>query len=425
MKILQVTPAYEPAFELGGVVRSAGQLCRGLARLGHEVTVFTTEAGLRGKAGLPLNEPVEVGGVLVWYFRHEFTWRQRFAFSRRLGAALREGVHDFDLVHITSMWWYPEIPASREARRQGVPYVIGTTGGFIDLSLATTVWKKWFYLKLVEDPVLKHASAIRFTASLERERSEYLQRFPAPSFIVPNGFQGDEFAALPERGAACQEFQVDEETPKILYLGRLDPRKGLEVVVRALARVVRRLSKALLMLAGPDFGVEDSLRDEVNRLGLAAHVRFLGYVPPGRRNALLRTADVLVLAARPGENFGNAAVEAMFAGVPVLLSDQVGICREVAADGAGLVAPLQEEAIAAALLEMLTDPAKRARMGERAATAARRRYAIETVARQMATAYEDILTGRRSPELDWSDYRGHNPNRQRNQYVWAGDNRSP
>jgi len=403
MKILHVTPAYEPVFELGGVVRSLSQLCRGLARLGHEVTVFTTGVGIAADRGLPLNEPLEVGGVKVWYFQTDFTWQKKFAFSLRLRAALTNRIGDFDLVHITSMWWYPEIPASREAWRQGIPYVIGTTGGFINLSLSNTVWKKWFYLKLVEDSVLKYASAIRFTASLEREQSKYLRRFQVPSFIVPNGFQPDEFAALPERIAARTLFNLDEQTMIILYLGRLDPRKGLEVVIRALPPVLKQMSNVELVLAGPDFGVEASLREMVTEMGLSTKVRFLGYVPPARRNALFSTADVLVLATRPGENFGNAAVEAMFAGVPVLLSDNVGISLEVAADGSGLVVPLREEAVAAALLEMLGDGEKRIHMGQLAAAAARRRYDIDTVARQMIMAYEDILTGRRSPELEWRD----------------------
>ncbi|MGA9753779.1 MAG: glycosyltransferase family 4 protein, partial [Desulfobaccales bacterium] len=111
----------------------------------------------------------------------------------------------------------------------------------------------------------------------------------------------------------------------------------------------------------------------------------------------------LLVLTSEDENFGNAAVEAMLSGVPVLVSDHVGICREILADGAGVVVPIEVEAVAGALVKLLSDPEGLRVMGEAAVESARRRYDIDLVARQMATAYEDILVGRRSPGLSWSD----------------------
>ena len=89
----------------------------------------------------------------------------------------------------------------------------------------------------------------------------------------------------------------------------------------------------------------------------------------------------------------------MWAGVPVLLSDRVGLCREVVADEAGVVVPIEQRAMTHALEQLLTDPERLAFLGQRASVSARERYDNSKVCHLLATAYEDVLTGRRSPGL--------------------------
>jgi glycosyltransferase involved in cell wall biosynthesis len=117
---------------------------------------------------------------------------------------------------------------------------------------------------------------------------------------------------------------------------------------------------------------------------------------------VLRASDLFWLATYPGENFGNAAVEAMAAEVPVLVSENVGICDAVREDNAGLVVSVDEDAITMALIEMISNSNKLKEMGKNAYQSARNRYDIKVVAKLMATAYEDVLTDRRSSECNWS-----------------------
>ena len=123
-----------------------------------------------------------------------------------------------------------------------------------------------------------------------------------------------------------------------------------------------------LLLVGPDGGVEKPLRRLAKTLGLNSRIQFLGPVGRERVKDILAATDILALISRH-ENFGNAAVEAMLAGVPVLVSEHVGICREVREDRAGVVVPLTIEAVSRALREMLTDPEKLRTMGQSAAAA--------------------------------------------------------
>lgn len=399
MKILHVTPAYEPAWHLGGVVRSVSQLCRGLAALGHEVTVFTTDSGKDRRLAVPVNQPVEVGGVTVYYFKTDFCLK--FSYSRSLGVACRQLIKNFDLVHLTAFWCYPGIPAGIAARHQGTPYLVSVRGTLRKAALEHKAWKKWLYFWAIEKRNVNGAAAIHYTTAMERELDAF-HRFLAPSFIVSNGLAVQEFQGLPDKIAAKATFGLSPQTRVVTFLGRLHPIKNLDLFIKGISEICPKDKEVVLLLAGPDAGAESSLRRLAESNGLNSQVRFLGPVDADARRTLLAASDLLALVSS-NENFGNAAVEAMLAGVPVLVSEHVGICREVAADGAGVVVPLQVEAIADALKRMLSDPEGLREMGRRAAESARRRYDIRVVARMMATAYEDILTGRRSPGLGWSD----------------------
>lgn len=400
MKVLHVTPSYEPAWHLGGVVRSLSQLCRGLSRCGVEVTVFATDSGRDQRMPVPLNGPVELGGVKVHYFKTDVSLR--YAYSQELAQTCRRRIRDFDLVHVTSFWCYPALAAIPPAQRSRVPYLVSTHGTLRPGNLQDKFVKKWLYYWAIEKRNVVRAAAIHYTSEMERELDAF-HRFRTPSFVVPNGFDLEEFRNLPNVQEARQEWRINSGSLIITFIGRLHKVKALDLLIKALADGALRAREVQLMLAGPDGGEGEYLRKLVYQLELGERVQFLGMVSPERRNSLLAASDVAALVSTD-ENFGITAVEAMLAGVPVLVSDRVGICREVAADGAGMVVPLRSDAMACALNQMLSDPARLKAMGQRAAVAARRRYDIGIVAQKIAAAYEDILAGRRSFGLSWSDF---------------------
>lgn len=401
MRILHVTPIYEPAWKAGGVVRSTSLLCRALAELGHEVTVFTTNSDGKGYLDVPVNVPVEVGGVKVYYFHTNFP--SFFRYSRQLKIVCKKMITDFDIIHITSFWNYPGIPAAREATKAGIPYVVSTRGTLTPGALSRKLWKKWLYLHLVDYRIMKKASAIHFTTRLEMESTKWLKRLRIPNFIIPNGLNFDEFNEPPSKKEAKKKFGFPNDNLLVSYLGRLDPRKGLDVFIRAFRKIANIYPHVNLVIAGPDYGYKSKLRNIISSLELQNKVTFIDYISPKERNIFLSATDLFVLPAYEGENFGNAAVEAMAAGVPVLVSENVGICDAVREDGAGLVVPVDENAIANALSEMISNPTRLKEMSKAAYESARKRYDIKVVAKLMAKAYKDILTGRRSLEVEWED----------------------
>jgi glycosyltransferase involved in cell wall biosynthesis len=262
-------------------------------------------------------------------------------------------------------------------------------------------FKKWIYLKLFEMRNLRCAAAIRYVSELEREQTAHLG-LKVPSFMIPTGLDFREFEHLPDRQVARAELAIPEDVLVVGYLGRLDRRKALDVLIRSFARIAQRFPSAILLLAGPDYGEETRLRALAQKLDFNHRVRFLGYVTPEKRTTLLAASNLMTLTGLDGECFGNAAVEAAAAGVPVLMSNNVGVGPTLERDGAGVILLVDEVAIATALERLLGDPALLLEMGQNGYRSARKHFGIRIIAEKMIVAYEDVLAGRRSAECCWA-----------------------
>jgi glycosyltransferase involved in cell wall biosynthesis len=399
MKILQITPNYAPAWHLGGVVGDVSNLSRELVRLGHEVTVFTTDSGRYHRMTVPLNQAVDVEGVTVFYFKTDFFLK--FAFSLALGKTCRKMMRNFDIIELWAIWHFPEIPGGFYAAREGVPFVVKTVGAMLPHSLQTSSWKKWLYLSLVEYRNFRNAQGIHYSTLMERELSPP-NLLGLPSFVVPNGIDTQNFFALPDRARARRHFGLPQDILTGVFIGRLEPIKNLANLITAAAMARRQGTEVFLLIGGPDFGVREKLESLTAHLGIEDRVRFLGYVDPETRKILLSAGDFLALPSY-SESFGLAAAEGMAAGLPALVSDRVGICREVKMDQAGIVTGVEAESIAAGLVRLASQPARLRTMGENGQQAAAGRYDIKATGKKMERAYLDILEGTQTPGLFWSN----------------------
>jgi len=403
LKILHVTPHYEPAFEMGGIVRSVSLLCRGLVRLGQVVTVFTTNNNRLGKLlDVPVDQEVDVGGVKTWYFPTKI-FNKKFFYSPSLSGACYKKMREFDLLHLTSFWSYPGIPTGNAARQHNVPYIMSTRGTLDSYSLKQGWLKKNLFLNLFDRKNLQSAAAIHYTAELERERSHTFNRLKNPSFIIPNPVPLNEVTDLPNKEKAREYFSLPQDAQVISFVGRLHRRKALDILIQFFKKLSPLLNKnCYVLIAGPDDGDETRLRNIVTKNGLNDKVKFLGFVDAKKRGFVLKASDLFWLATYPGENFGHSAVEAMAAGVPVILSEYVGIYRDVLEDDAGIIVSHDSEDIAKKVVELMTNKERKMEMSENAKKAAQR-YEQTHVVSLMLKTYQDVLTGQRSPECNWKD----------------------
>lgn len=388
MRILHVVPTYLPAVRYGGTIASVHGLCRALAHAGHEVDVFTTNVDGRGDSPVPLGVPVALDDVTVRYFpaRHS----RRLYRSTPMKSALRGMTGDHDVVHLHSIFLWPTWAAAREARRQGVPYLLSPHGMLEqELVRRRSPWVKRFWLALVERKNLEHAAAVHFTSERERvEAGRFGYRFRR-EVVIPNGVAADSAAREDRddsvRPSAAVREAVADDRPYFLYLGRISWKKGLDRLVRALARV----ESVRLVVAGNDEeGYWPKVAGLAGDLGLGERVVAVGLIRGGDKERLFAGALALVLPSY-SENFGNVVLEAMAAGCPVVVTPEVGAAQIVAREGSGLVVDGDPAALGPALAALARDPERRRDMAARGRAAAAG-LSWEAVAQRMIDLYRTL-----------------------------------
>ncbi len=273
------------------------------------------------------------------------------------------------------------------ARRKGVPCLVVPHG-----TLSTWTFRhrrrlpKRLYWRLVERRTLEGAAAVRFTSKAERREARRLA-FATPDAVIPHPFDPREETPEPD----------DRDADRVLFLSRLDPKKGIGLLLDALRLARRRRPGLRLVLAGS--GPEDferKVRGMIAERGLEEAVETPGFVTGERKEALLRRSGVFVLVSEE-ENFGIAAVEALDAGLPVVISDEVDVAPRVEAYDAGRVVERTPEAVSEAILGVLDDPQGAAEMGRRGRDLVREQFAPDVVGPRVAALYRSVVTSGRPP----------------------------
>jgi glycosyltransferase involved in cell wall biosynthesis len=176
----------------------------------------------------------------------------------------------------------------------------------------------------------------------------------------------------------------------ILFLSRLDPKKGIDLLLLAFAQVRRHVSDVTLVVAGSgESAFVNRLREQAQQLGIAEHVSWPGFLDGAKKSAAFANADIFVLPSY-SENFGIAAVEAMISGTPLIVTDQVALHRDISLAGAGVVISCDADELAKAILLLLSDENLRRRIAQRAVELAKS-FSIEAVTDRMITTYRDII----------------------------------
>jgi glycosyltransferase involved in cell wall biosynthesis len=394
MKVLYVIPSYEPAWTYGGTVTATSNLCRALAKQGVDVTVYTTDADGKGEhLNVPLNKPVDLGGVKVLYFHCDFGVKRAF-YSRGLARKLNETVKDFDLVHVSAIWQWIGADVYKYCKMYSKPYLVSTHGSLSPWPWSQSFVKKRIYWHIFGMKTIKKTSAIHFTTNDERDKS--LSTVPIlskkQSFIVPNGI-------VIKRGKNIRNnLNIKDEQFLLLFTGRIHRKKGIHFIIEALRKL--KNNRLTFLIVGHE---EDS--EYVNHLKeiskeLAGDVIWKESVNADYIWDYYSSSELFVLPSYD-ENFGMVVVEAMACGLPVLISKNVGLWHEVQADNAGFVVNQDVDEIASVLKRISDNPELLKQMSEHARKSAENRYDINKVASLMIKAYEDVLTERRSPELQW------------------------
>jgi len=376
MRILKTVHSLDPAG--GGVATAVEALTRAEVALGHQVEVACLdEPGSPWLAGR--GYPVHAFGPKIF---RGYGWCPAFA------RWVKENARRFDVLTVEGMWQFHGPVVRAAARGAGVPYVVyphGMLDPWFERAYPRKHLKKVIYWKLGGHKILRDARAVAFTTEEEmRLAQNSFLPWAARSVISPLGVE------LPGGSPAVRAIKWKEKFPALagrkflLYLGRVDPKKGVDLLIEAFAKA--RAVGLMLVLAGPEGRPEFSARcrDLMKQFNLREGVEVLwtGLLDQDLKWAALEAADALVLPSHQ-ENFGYVVAEALAAGTPVLISNKVNLWREVVEDGAGLAA----EDNAAGTRELLTrhalwTEADRAEFSAAARACFARRFQIEAAARR-------------------------------------------
>ena len=374
----------------GGLRVGVLGLCKGLAKRGHQVSLYTTNADENEILNVPLGVSTLEEGVEVFFYP-----AQKIIFGNVLSyplvAALKHRVPNVDLVLIHSMYQLTSTAAAFYCRKFRVPYVV-RPHGIMDPKLARRRrWLlKWSYIQLFEKKNLNCAAAIQYSSRMEDEMARHFMTVKSPSLLIPEGINLEPFEKLPSRGNFRDKYPEMAGKSLILHLGRIHEKKGIDLLAEAFSLVAARRDDAYLVLAGGgdnDYVVR--IAKMLHDLGVFDRAIITGQLDEDEKLAVLRDADIFVLASY-GENFGISVVEAMACGLPVLISDKVGICSEIVEAGAGIVTTCESEKIADCIENLLVDSGLRISIGQRGKTLVYEQFSMDRMAESMESAYQAL-----------------------------------
>lgn len=382
MKILHVVQSLSP--EWGGIARVVPMLTSGLCSAGDNCRIATLAGGRYGS-------PPHVPGVEVLTFAAPDSSRLGKSpdFSRRIGELLRET----DVVHLHGLWTGQNWATGKAARRAGRPYVMTPHSMMMPWAWKRSRWKKLPAGWLFEHANLRQAACLHALADGEAENMRQLG-FNDRIAVIPNGLHVAEYDRLPPADALEARFPEWKDRRLLVMLGRISPQKGIVPGMQACFDNFPVAKDWHLVVAGPDeFGIRRMLEAAVTRKNMTDRVTFAGMLNPEEVRALLGRASLLIQPSL-SEGLSMSILEALAAGVPVLISDACNM-PEVKSAGAGRVVAPQRAAVGAALREIVSaGPDALREMGLRAKALAREKFDWSALLPRYREMYERAAAGK-------------------------------
>lgn len=411
MKLLCVIPSYWPAFKYGGPIQSVHNLNKALVKKGVDITVYTTNAGLDGK--VPVDQEVDVEGVKVIYFLFtkffEFLGSAGWRFSLPLTKALKRNLKIFDLVYILSVWNYPVAVAAYYCRRYKKPYIISPRGLLYPRVFERKLWKKFPYYNILAKRDLRSASAVHYTTEDEAEKTRSSLELKNKAVVIPNGLDFSDFNNLPPRESLRERYPILKDKKIVLFLSRIHWKKGMDILIDAFSVLSKQRNDVHLLIVGNDEeGYGKKVKGWIMDYGMkyfdyrlkgyevrdedCAKVTFTGMMTGRGKMEAFAGSDIFVLPSY-SESFGMAVVEAMACGLPVVVSNKVGIYKEIEKNKAGIVVDTNAESLYMGMKTLLENSQLKEEITNNGRQLVKEYYDIDRVADRVIAVYEEILKG--------------------------------
>ncbi|MEE1945155.1 glycosyltransferase [Pedobacter sp. KR3-3] len=347
-KILQISAAYKPAYIYGGPTMSVAKLCEALTKANVPIEVLTTTANGQTELKVKPNEAQNVDGVAVSYFKR--LTKDHTHFSPALLKALKSKIKQDKqvVVHIHAWWNLVSLLSCQVAKWNKVPVVLSPRGMLTDYTLGNrNASFKSIIHRFMGKRLLRYCH-IHVTS--EKEKQDVLRFIqPKSTTVIPNLVELGKSEVAKPKNITSAQF-------RLIFLSRIEEKKGLELLLKALANVSFDWS---LSLAGSGTNAYvESLQLLAQQLGIASNISWIGQVKPEDKFEVLAQHDLMALTSY-NENFANVVVESLSVGTPVLLSDQVGLADYVLEKELGWISTLNIENIVEQLTKAYQAKAQR------------------------------------------------------------------
>ena len=371
MKILHVIHTMRP--EAGGVVEAVRLLASAQIDLGHQAEVLCLDAAGTNYRPLPFHV-YEIGPA-----------KGTYGYCQHLKPWLRLHHTEFDAIIVHGLWQYIGLAVHNTLRKTQTPYHVfphGMLDPWFNQAYPAKRLKKRLYWRFAEYRVLRHARSVCFTCGAERELAKTsFSPYRVKAEVVGLGIEEPDGDRTEAQEAFKKAFPSIRQG-FLLYLGRITPKKGLDLLVLAYDELLSNGARLPnLVLAGP--GENSGYAERLRSLSNAKSIHFTGMISGDLKWGALANAQALILPSHQ-ENFGIVVAEALAMGKPTLISNKVNIWQEVLDDGAGLVEPDTLIGTEQLLSNWLTlSQAEKHIMAKNARACYQNRFSIPKVARRL------------------------------------------
>lgn len=309
-------------------------------------------------------------------------------FSVEMYRYLRNNIDRYDIIHIHGIWHFGSLAPFLFRRKASV---VITIHGLLDAwAVKHHRWKKDIVSVLYQKRLLKRADLIHiFNNEEEKDLDNYLGFHSSNQIKIPNGIRLEDYTSLPEKGIFRKQFHIPPGKKIILFISRLNEKKGLDLLLPAFREYNKKHSDSILILAGPDDGYETTARRFITGHQMENQIILTGMLTGETKKAALRDADLFVLPSY-SEGFSIAVLEAMASHLPCLVSDKVGFATYIRQYKAAAITQLTVSDLTAQLENTMQDETLRIDYAIRAYRMVTENFDIRIIARQMLEAYTKI-----------------------------------
>jgi glycosyltransferase involved in cell wall biosynthesis len=388
MNILQVSTSFKPSWETGGTVRVVYEISRELVKRKHNVTVYTTDRGQK-RVDVLKNRPVNVDGILVYYFRNLSNY---LAMKMKIVTPyyllfVAKNIEKYDVIHVHEHRTIMTVIIHHYSKKYGIPYIIQSHGsvGYINKGLFKKIFDWLWGYTILHD-------ASKLIALTQTEFNQYVEMgVPKKKIeIIPNGINLSDYQNLPERGRFKMKYSIGKDEKVILFLGRINKIKGLDLLIKSFYEILKEIKDIKLVIVGPDDGFMNDLKKILKELKLEHEILVIGPVYDKDKLNAYVDAYVYVLPSIY-ETFPMTVIESLACNTPAIITDRCGLADLFKQNNIGYIVKYKKSNLVQSLTEILLDEEIRENFSRNCRDVVEEKFNLKNSVKNLELLYDNII----------------------------------